>query len=76
MVSPGVLGELVDGVYSETATVPFYFSRFSITVDIIVVQRSYGVTVAVSVCSSCTCVALNISWLIMCMCVVMNSSVG
>ena len=53
MVSPGVLGELVNGVYSETGRVPFTLSGFEGAVDITVVQRPYGVTVSVSVCSSC-----------------------
>ena len=76
VVSPGGLGELVNGVYSESSRVPFTLSGFEGAVDITVVQQSYGVTVSVSVCSSCTCVAVSISWLIVCMCVVRNSSVG
>ena len=57
VVSPGVLGELVNGVYSETSRVPFYLFGVEGAVDITVVQQSYGVTVSVSVCSSCTQVA-------------------
>ena len=75
MVSPGVLGELVDGVYSETSRIPFSVSGFEGAVDITVVQQSYGVTVSVSVCSSCTCVAVSISWLIVYMCFVLKWSV-
>ena len=75
VVSPGVLGELVDGVYSETGRIPFTVSGFEGVVDITVVQQSYEVTVSVSVCSSCTCVAVSISWLIVCMCVVLKLSV-
>ena len=65
VVSPGVLGELVNGVYSETGRVPFTLSGFEGAVDITVVQQSYGVTVSVSVCSSCMQVAV-----IVCMCVI------
>ena len=54
VVSPGALGELVNGVYSETGRVPFYVYGFAGAVDITVVQQSSGVTVSVSVCSSCT----------------------
>ena len=77
VVSPGVLGELANGVYSETSRKPFSVSGFEGAVDITVVQQSYGVTVSVSVFSSCTCVAVvSISWLIVCMCVVLKWSVG
>ena len=69
MVSPGGLGELVNGVYSETGRVPFYPYGVEGAVDITVVQQSYGVIVSVSVCSSCVCVAMSISWLIVCTCV-------
>ena len=71
MVSPEALGELVNGVYSETGRVSFYPYGVEGAVDISVVQQSYGVTVSVSVCSSCVCVAMSISWLIMCMCVLL-----
>ena len=54
VVSPGALGELVNGVYSKTGRAPFYVYGLEGAVDITVVQQSYGVTVSVSVCSSCT----------------------
>ena len=64
MVTPEALGELVNGVYSESSRIPFSLSGFAGAVDITVVQQSYGVTVSVSVCSSCTQVAVMV-----CMCV-------
>ena len=59
MVTPEALGELVNGVYSESSRIPFSLSGLAGAVDITVVQQSYGVTVSVSVYSSCMQVACD-----------------
>ena len=50
-MSSTLLGDLVNGVFSESSSVSFSTFGASGTVSITVVQQEFGVTVAVSLCS-------------------------
>ena len=50
-MSSSFLGDLVNGVFSESSDIDFTALGFSGTVAVTVVQQEFGVTIAVSLCS-------------------------